>query len=174
MGQYYVIANLDKREFVNPYAFGSGVKLMEFAGDGQSVMMGVAVLLASSNGQGGGDLHLPAESTYEGIPGRWAGNRIVVAGDYDDNPESPGYKVYERCGDVSPLEELAGTVDDNLMSFRDISYEVLGCLLEDHHFREGYLSVASSNSTWAAYIKKKRREAWVLARPTEQVPESLV
>ena len=30
MGQYYVIANLDKKEFLNPHKFGDGVKLMEF------------------------------------------------------------------------------------------------------------------------------------------------
>ena len=56
MGQYYVIANITKKEYINPSHLGSGVKLMEFAMDGQSAMTGLAILLASSNGQGGGDI----------------------------------------------------------------------------------------------------------------------
>ena len=107
MGQYYVIANITKKEYINPSHLGSGIKLMEFAMDGQSAMTGLAILLASSNGQGGGDLHLPAGSEFAHIPGRWAGDRIVVAGDYDDMPSSPGYKVYDLCRHVSALQELA-------------------------------------------------------------------
>ena len=104
MGQYYVIANIDKKEYINPSHLGSGIKLMEFAMDGQSAMTGLAVLLASSNGKGGGDLHVPAGSEFAHIPGRWAGDRIVVAGDYDDVPSSPGYEVYDLCRSVPPLQ----------------------------------------------------------------------
>jgi hypothetical protein len=111
MGQYYVIASLDQKEFIDPRAFGSGVKLMEFSMDGSSVMTGLAVLLASSNGQGGGDLHLPADSEWDDIPGRWTGQRIVVAGDYDEREGSPGKGVYQRCGTENPIEALANTLE---------------------------------------------------------------
>ena len=45
MVQYYVIANLDKREFLHPDAFGSGQGLMEFACDRNGVMMGLAIAI---------------------------------------------------------------------------------------------------------------------------------
>jgi hypothetical protein len=169
MGQYHVIANLDKKEFIDPHAFGNGVKLMEFSMDGRSTMTGLAVLLASSNGMGGGDLHLPSDSAFDDVPGRWAGDRIVIAGDYDDREGSPGKGVYGRCGAASPLEELANTVSETGM-FTDISHRVLGCLLEDHHFREEYINVESTNKMWSDYIKRTRREAWVKARPDDEIP----
>lgn len=172
MGQYYVVANLTKKEYLDPHAFGNGVKLMEFGMDGRSVMTGLAVLLASSNGAGGGDLHLPDKSAFADIPGRWAGDRIVVAGDYDTNPDSPGCQVYSMCGSASPLEELANTVEPTGM-FTDISYLVLGCLLEDEYFRNAYVNVKSPNATWNDFMKKNRRDAWQKARPNDPVPESL-
>lgn len=172
MGQYYVIANITKHEFIDPYAFGSGVKLMEFGMDGQSAMSGLAVLLASSNGMGGGDLHLPVTSKFTHVPGRWAGDRIVIAGDYDDVPDSPGYMVYTRCGEASALEELANTVEPTGL-FVDISYEVLGCLLEDEGFKSGFLDISTENATWADYLKKRRAEQWSKARPDDELPACL-
>ena len=88
MGQYYKIANIDKKQFINPHTFGDGVKLMELACSGNGTLTALAVLLASSNGKGGGDLHMDERSPWFGVPGSWAGDRIVVAGDYDDDPTS--------------------------------------------------------------------------------------
>jgi len=79
MGQYYKITNIDKEEYLCPHKFGSGLKLMEFGNDGQSAMTGLAVLLADGNGRGGGDLR-----SEHPIIGTWAGDRIVIAGDYAD------------------------------------------------------------------------------------------
>lgn len=173
MGQYYVIANKTKREFIDPHFFGNGVKLMEFGVDGRSTMTGLAVLLASSNGLGGGDLHLSAGTKFDHIPGRWAGDSIVIAGDYDDVPTSPGFQVYNLCGDVDPLQEIAEAGADEQTHFKDISAEVLGCLLEDQWFRQDFITVESTNEAWVEYTKRQRREAWVKARPDDAVPESL-
>lgn len=176
MGQYYVIANIDKKEYINPSHLGSGIKLMEFAMDGQSAMTGLAVLLASSNGQGGGDLRIRGDSDFAHIPGRWAGDRIVVAGDYDDVPTSPGYKVYDLCRNVEPLQELAeaGAGDDERQTFLDISFEVLGCLLEDHGFRHSFVTVeGDSADTWTQYVKGQRRDSWKAARPNDPIPTEL-
>lgn len=79
MGQYYVTVNLDKRQFLNPHSFGDGLKLVEFGSSGFGTMMGLAALLSSGNGRGGGDVHSSSP-----LIGSWAGDRIVVAGDYDD------------------------------------------------------------------------------------------
>ena len=80
MGQYYLIVNIDKEQYIHPHAFGDGLKLMEFANSQYGTLCGLAVLLADGNNRGGGDLRSDAE-----IIGSWAGDRIVVAGDYADS-----------------------------------------------------------------------------------------
>ena len=175
MVQYYVIANLDKREFLHPDAFGPGQRLMEFACDRNGVMMGLAILLASSNGMGGGDLRIQGNSPFVHIPGRWAGDRIVVAGDYDDNPESPGVRIYKRCCDPSsPLQELAAAADGDASVFENISYEVLGCMLEDATFREDFCEIEGNpTDPWHVHMKAQRQYQWITARPNDPVPASL-
>lgn len=106
MGQYYIIANTDKKEMLTPYRFGSGAKLMEFSGDGESVMQGLAILLADGNGRGGGDLRAD-----DSIIGSWAGDRIVVAGDYADEgnfTEGSEKTLYETA--LQSFEDVSSTV----------------------------------------------------------------
>ena len=108
MGQYHSIFNLDKKEVIRPHGLGDGTKLVEWWGSYPA--MGLSLLLACTNGEtgrGGGDWkpwvegvseYLTAE-TYgadrmvdfdaedakaiaSAIPGRWAGDRIAVVGDY--------------------------------------------------------------------------------------------
>lgn len=98
MGQYHAIYNLSKKEVYGPVT--GGVKLLEQAGS-YPTMAGLLVLLANSNGRGGGDLSVYAEKhdpkTYKPIytleekaqqdaidliSGRWAGDKIVIQGDY--------------------------------------------------------------------------------------------
>jgi hypothetical protein len=82
MGQYYRVANITKKQFIHPYKFDDGLKLMEFGASGGGTMMGLAVLLAVGNGRGGGDLH-----SEDKIVGSWAGDKIAIIGDYADNFE---------------------------------------------------------------------------------------
>ena len=116
MGQYYKVVNLDKRQTLNPNIFNDGLKLLEFGCSANGTMCALAVLTASGNGRGGGDLAITHESKTKPLPsmredqrvewqsehkdlngdktciagivptivGSWAGDRIVVAGDYDD------------------------------------------------------------------------------------------
>lgn len=79
MGQYYVIANLDKQELLAPHDFNHGAKLMEFVSSSDGIMMALGLLLASGNGRGGGDCR-----SSNILIGSWAGDRVVVAGDYGD------------------------------------------------------------------------------------------
>lgn len=119
MGQYYKIVNLDKRESICPHHFGDGAKILEF-GHGGLTMTALAVLLANSNGRGGGDLMVraadyknptPAETAnqirIDAVSGRWAGDRIVVAGDYaeeTDRGEDSKQKLYDQdYVDISTL-----------------------------------------------------------------------
>jgi hypothetical protein len=34
MGQYYLIVNLDKKQYLHPHRFGDGLKLLEFGASG--------------------------------------------------------------------------------------------------------------------------------------------
>lgn len=98
MGQYYKIVNLDKQQFIDPHKFGDGLKLWEFSASGAGVLSALAMLLATSNGRGGGDI-----DTDNPVVGSWRGNRIAVVGDYtedDDLPDVPeASKIYKMCSD---------------------------------------------------------------------------
>ena len=84
MGQYYTIINLDKKELLYPHMFGDGMKLMEMGCSSHGTLCALAILLADGNGRGGGDFDAE-KSKYANLVGSWAGDRIVIAGDYGDD-----------------------------------------------------------------------------------------
>ena len=143
MGQYYKIVNIKKKQYISPHTFGDGSKLMEFSMSANGVLSGLAILLADGNGRGGGDLH-----SENDIVGSWAGDNIVVAGDYADagkfvkEPEQNLYEVASSEGE-------------------DISIKVLDALFDDQYFfsefrknRAGW----TSNSEVDDLIKRKLKE----------------
>lgn len=111
MGQYHMICNYDKKQYLHAHEFGDGLKLMEFGASPHGTMLGLAILLAASNGRGGGDIHpwvgggdryVPGLTKERGdwlidnVVGAWAGDRIAIIGDYNE-PEDAGGLV-EREG----------------------------------------------------------------------------
>jgi hypothetical protein len=143
MGQYYKIVNIKKKQYISPYIFGDGSKLMEFSMSANGVLAGLAILLADGNGRGGGDLH-----SENDIVGSWAGDNIVVAGDYADagkfvkEPDQTLYEVASNEGE-------------------DISIKVLDALCDDQYFfsefrksRAGWIS----NGEVDDLIKRKLKE----------------
>ena len=116
MGQYYKIVNIKKKQYISPHTFGDGSKLMEFSMSANGVLAGLAILLADGNGRGGGDLH-----SENDIVGSWAGDNIVVAGDYADE----GKFVKETSRN---LYNVAGNEGE------DISVKVLDALFDDQYF----------------------------------------
>lgn len=125
MGQYYYVVNVDKKQYLHPHDFGDGLKLMEFGLSGMGTLSGLAILLADGNGRGGGDLH-----SENPIIGSWAGDRIVIAGDYAD----PW---------VDPQESSAGEADEEGQTLYNIAYEsyenisaqVISALKDDDYAR---------------------------------------
>lgn len=119
MGQYYKIVNLDKKEFLNPYTFGDGAKLLEFGCSASGMMCGLAILLADGNNRGGGDLH-----SDNPIIGSWSGDRIVVAGDYADE----GKFLEEFTPDLNQTlyryaqEHFTNISDKVVVAMKDDSY----------------------------------------------------
>ena len=122
MGQYYKVVNTTKGQTLTPHAFGSGAKLMEFSSDWMSMMQGLAILLADGNGRGGGDLN-----SNNPLVGSWAGDNIVIAGDYADEGKFVPIK--------GKKENLYSYSEEN---FEDISFKVIGALCDDRWFREEY------------------------------------
>lgn len=120
MGQYYKIVNVKKKQYITPHTFGDGAKLMEFSMSASGVLAGLAILLADGNGRGGGDLN-----SENPIVGSWAGDNIVVAGDYAD--QGKFVKVAEQN-----LYEVA--ISDG----EDISLKVLDALFDDRFFFEEF------------------------------------
>ena len=81
------IANLDRKEALSPGTFGDDPRWDSFIADyGGGVMTALAVLLACSNGRGGGD----ARADLGDWAGRWAGDHIGILpygganADFDD------------------------------------------------------------------------------------------
>ena len=96
MGQYHVVVNLDKKEYLYSHDFGDGLKLREFGESAGGMMTGLAYLLAVSNGRGGGDVH-----SSDPIIGSWGGDRIAIVGDYAADTDLPAeYEastIFDRC-----------------------------------------------------------------------------
>ena len=114
MGQYYKIVNIKKKQYITPHTFGDGSKLMEFSMSANGVLAGLAILLADGNGRGGGDLH-----SENDIVGSWAGDNIVIAGDYADagkfvkEPDQTLYEVASNEGEDISLKVLDALFDDS-------------------------------------------------------------
>ncbi len=82
MGQYFIVVNKTKKEYLHPHVFDDGLKLMEFGCSSDGTMTALALLLRQSTGDGGGDF-----SEHEKFPivGTWAGDSITIVGDYDES-----------------------------------------------------------------------------------------
>ena len=92
MGQYFKAVNTDKHEYVCPWCIGGGAKLWEWAANPQGAIF--CLLLRKSDEGGGGDFYGYHSGCDEGGPircalspiaGRWAGDRVVLVGDYDSS-----------------------------------------------------------------------------------------
>lgn len=107
MGQYWVIINEDKKEYIQPHTFGDGAKLMEFGCSTCGTLTGLTILLADNvtNGRGGGDFNGDGKD----VLGRWHGDRIKIVGDYGD--DGLWNKAYDKWEDIS-LKVLNVIIED--------------------------------------------------------------
>lgn len=110
MGQYHKLVNLDKHEVVHPHNIGLGLKQWEHTGHtGGTLADAMYLLVMTSPNRGGGDWPMTNMS------GRWAGDRVVILGDYTENLDVPG---------VASAENLY----DDSETWDDISASVAGAL----------------------------------------------
>lgn len=103
MGQYYLTINLDKKQFLHPHELLNGLKLLEFSTSDIGLTTALSLLLAEGNGQGEGDMrptisanHTKRQEAFDFI-GSWAGDRIVVAGDYCKHGKYLTKKQIDEC-----------------------------------------------------------------------------
>jgi len=162
MGQYYLIVNVDKKEFLYPHEFNDGLKLLEFGSSTEGTLLALTVLLSDGCGRGGGDLRpnsyreglkkyleaCEADREKMGLPdceednspliGSWAGDRIVIAGDYAD-PENYLTKseikqfqeIYKmEQPDSEYMEENTNVYHVAQALYKDISKEILAVLID--------------------------------------------
>lgn len=113
MGQYHKVVNLTKREYIMPHKLGCGLKLWEQITNSPGTGAALLVLLACSNGRGGGDLK------PDPIIGRWAGDKIAVVGDYAEEGDIEGCDVSQVYGQCSDRADS---------TYKDVSDDVAGVL----------------------------------------------
>ena len=140
MGQYYKIVNIKKKQYISPHTFGDGSKLMEFSMSANGVLAGLSILLADGNGRGGGDLN-----SDNPIVGSWAGDNIVITGDYADE----GKFVKDADKNLYSVTNIEG---------EDISLKVLDALCDDRWFFEEFRKNASTMDDVQDLIKRKLKE----------------
>lgn len=102
MGQYFHLINFDKKEYINGWNLGGGVKLWEWCAN--NITRVIPFLLRKSNEGGGGDI----EKDYK-TAGRWAGDKIALVGDYDES------KDYSRA--IDEYTEISAQVKKDFNHF---------------------------------------------------------
>ena len=118
MGQYFTIANLDKKEFVKTWDINCGAKFYEILCN--NIARLVPYLLRKSDEYGGGDIR---NSESLGYCGRWACDKIVIIGDYDSSGLYDQISEKNGWKNISvPLAEEFNSVidfDDYRIKFKD-------------------------------------------------------
>lgn len=113
MGQYHKLVNVDKKEYLDPHSIGLGTKQGEHLSDERWQIYGsladaMYILTMTSPNRGGGDLP-PSE-----ISGRWAGDRVMVVGDYTEDEDLPAHFM---------AGQLYGLADETYLEIGDIVRE---------------------------------------------------
>lgn len=108
MGQYFKIANLDKKEFICAWDIECGAKFKEILFN--NIARIVPYLLRKSDDSGGGDIHNFDELQY---CGRWACDRIVIIGDYDSS------NLYDEITEEKGWKSIGKEATDEYNSIAD-------------------------------------------------------
>lgn len=91
MGQYHILVNVDKAEYLDPFSIGLGSKQWEHQSEARWPLYGslsdaMYILTMTSPNRGGGDM-----PSHHDVSGRWAGDRVMVVGDYTVDEDLPAH-----------------------------------------------------------------------------------
>ena len=112
MGQYFRAVNLDKKEYVDAWKIGNGAKLWEWCVNNIAGIF--PFLLRKSDEGGGGDIYKAYQTA-----GRWAGDRIVLIGDYDSS------ELWQKV-EKEKLVEISQQLKEDYNDFAQIDSKKLG------------------------------------------------
>jgi hypothetical protein len=120
VGQYHILVNIDKKEFVHPHNIGLGLKQYEQTGIEGSLSDAMYLLSMSSPEGGGGDF-----PKIEGVSGRWCGDRIVIVGDYTLADAIPGFSDSDSLYEIATrsYEDISEKIRNAFTAIFDIYYE---------------------------------------------------
>jgi len=122
MGQYYHVVNVDKREYIAPHAIGDGLRLrQQLNGWTARALYLLLCPCATSERE-----HI----TDSGHAGRWAGDRVIVVGDYSRSTDWPENfrashdpdSIYDAIDEL-PYTNIAPQVRCLLASAYDIEWQ---------------------------------------------------
>lgn len=162
MGQYYYVINIDKRQYLHPHRAGDGLKLLEFACSANSTMTCLAVLLADGNNRGGGDLR-----SDDPIVGSWAGDRIVISGDYSDDLKFVDEATIAVYRDKRILDE-PGLDADKIAQEKPNLHQVADVLYEDITAK---VLVALADDRWIRDEMLGRKDEYLFKRTIDESPD---
>ena len=124
MGQYYVIANFDKQEFLHPHKWENGMKLTEFSYFGNYLSTALLNLMK----------------------GRWSGDRVYVVGDYADL-SNQGENWYSTAKAL--CQELGVHDGESYKDYPD-NYSLQAFI--ESHFKHLSMSQVGHKRTTAHYV----------------------
>lgn len=117
MGQYHHLVNIDKKEVVNPHGLGLGLKQWEHNGEfNGTIADAMYILMMTSPARGGGDY--PATD----ISSRWAGDRVVVLGDYTEDSDLPSIpnagSLYRESESYTDITDMVASAFEHVFRVR--------------------------------------------------------
>jgi len=183
MGQYYRIVNVTKREVIVPSTFNDGLKIMEFGTSGDGTMFAMAMLMNDGYGDGCG------EEIESELIGSWAGDKVIVAGDYGTPykyiPKKDEGRLLLHClvdqlnrkdaNDMSP-ETIIDYAEKNCTLYewskffcKDISKEALAMIVQDHFVQQAkmitYNVTSNSDRTKTYRVVESPSGSWACGCP---------
>ena len=109
MGQYHILVNIDKKEYVSPWDIGGMGKHWEQIGYEKSMADTLYVLsIAQGNEKrGGGDI-----CGHE-LVGHWSGDRCAIVGDYytDKDDDAKFKNLFDLTDSLESWTNISGQIN---------------------------------------------------------------
>jgi len=126
MGQYHHPVCIEAEEGLNPADMDSGLKEGEQGFNRPSTPNAIVALVCARGG------NMPADCSQSPLIGRWAGQRLLIQGDYAEDDDIPGWKgprLSKLYRAMMPVEERKPKKDwRSIPAFADITRDACAFL----------------------------------------------
>lgn len=159
MGQYHLLVNLDKREYIYSHQLGDGLKAWEqFASGPGGVMSAAIYLMVCPTPRGGGDFDAGPNNT---MMGRWHGDYVTWVGDYAEKDDFDSI-VHDGVA-IHPdiIYALCAKDEDDRQSQIEHSTEILADESRPEHWKDAARRIlkAAEAGLWFTNITPQVRAA---------------